>query len=199
MRLRTLSATVAACLALHTSTGHAKQSHLHPNILDLRHHHHRRENYTAEAKNEGSLELRAAVDVERRGGQCDFPTNVGLLPVTPDDKNGGWAMSPDQVCTTDSYCPYACPPGQLMAQWDPKATSYTYPQSMVGVLSLPTRLQLLTVPRTEAYIVTRMEMCRNLFPISRIAWEDPRTLRLSTRSARRYPSARRYYQEMRPC
>lgn len=30
-----------------------------------------------------------------------------------------------------SYCPYACPAGQLMAQWDPKATKYAYPESMV--------------------------------------------------------------------
>lgn len=43
-------------------------------------------------------------------------------------------MSPDQQCTAGNYCPYACPPGQLMAQWDKSATSYTYPQSEHGGL-----------------------------------------------------------------
>lgn len=43
-------------------------------------------------------------------------------------------MSPDQPCTPGNWCPYACPPGQLMAQWDPEATSYTYPQSQYGGL-----------------------------------------------------------------
>jgi hypothetical protein len=47
----------------------------------------------------------------KRQGQCQFPTNVGLVPVTPDQQNAGWAMSPNQPCVPDSYCPYACPPG----------------------------------------------------------------------------------------
>lgn len=69
--------------------------------------------------------------IEKRGGQCQFPTDAGLVAVTPKAMNAGWAMSPDQPCMPDSYCPYACPPGQVMAQWDPKATAYTYPASMV--------------------------------------------------------------------
>lgn len=69
--------------------------------------------------------------IDKRGGQCQFPTDAGLVAVTPKAMNAGWAMSPDQPCKPDSYCPYACPPGQVMAQWDPKATAYTYPASMV--------------------------------------------------------------------
>lgn len=67
-------------------------------------------------------------------GECQFPTDKGLVSVTPDAQNAGWAMSPDQPCKPGMYCPYACPPGQLMAQWDPKATSYSYPGSMNGGL-----------------------------------------------------------------
>lgn len=70
--------------------------------------------------------------LERRGTTCPFPTDAGLVAVAPDKMNGGWAMAPDVACKSGLYCPYACPPGQVMAQWDPKATSYTYPQSMVG-------------------------------------------------------------------
>lgn len=31
-------------------------------------------------------------------GQCQFPTDAGLVAVTPGDQNAGWAMSPDQPC-----------------------------------------------------------------------------------------------------
>lgn len=70
----------------------------------------------------------------KKRGQCAFPTDAGLVAVTPDQQNGGWAMSPDQSCTAGNYCPYACPPGQLAMQWNPQATSYTYPLSMVGYI-----------------------------------------------------------------
>jgi len=49
----------------------------------------------------------------KRQGQCQFPTDVGLVPVTPHQQNSGWAMSPDQPCMPGGYCPYACPPGTL--------------------------------------------------------------------------------------
>lgn len=70
----------------------------------------------------------------KRSTTCAFPKHDSLVAVTPSKLNGGWAMSPDQECTAGSYCPYACPPGQVMAQWDPAATSYTYPLSMNGGL-----------------------------------------------------------------
>ncbi|KAF8253865.1 hypothetical protein K440DRAFT_592531 [Wilcoxina mikolae CBS 423.85] len=65
---------------------------------------------------------------------CKFPKDAGLVAVTPDAENAGWAMSPDQPCKPGNYCPYACPPGQLMAQWNPEATAYKYPESMDGGL-----------------------------------------------------------------
>lgn len=71
--------------------------------------------------------------LERRGGQCQFPSNAGLVAVTPDQQNAGWAMPPDRPCTPGSYCPYACPPGQVSMQWNPEATAYTYPISMVCI------------------------------------------------------------------
>ncbi|KAK9466324.1 hypothetical protein V1512DRAFT_240246 [Lipomyces arxii] len=73
-------------------------------------------------------------NLTKRATTCAFPTDDGLVSVTSGSSNGGWAMSPDQQCTSGMYCPYACPPGQLMAQWDPEATSYTYPQSQYGGL-----------------------------------------------------------------
>ncbi|KAL4895804.1 hypothetical protein BDV59DRAFT_199791 [Aspergillus ambiguus] len=75
-----------------------------------------------------------AAPLEKRGGSCQFPSDAGLVPVTPGLLNGGWALSPDQECSPGSYCPYACPPGQVSMQWDPKATSYSYPMSMNGGL-----------------------------------------------------------------
>lgn len=42
-------------------------------------------------------------------------------------------MSPDQLCEGGGWCPFACPPGQVMAQWNPDS-SYTYPSSMDGGL-----------------------------------------------------------------
>ncbi|KAL4984824.1 hypothetical protein BDW68DRAFT_166258 [Aspergillus falconensis] len=70
----------------------------------------------------------------KRGSSCTFPTDAGLVAVTPSEMNAGWAMSPDQSCEPGNYCPYACPPGQVSMQWDPDATSYSYPMSMNGGL-----------------------------------------------------------------
>ncbi|KAL4750684.1 hypothetical protein BDW72DRAFT_109917 [Aspergillus terricola var. indicus] len=70
----------------------------------------------------------------KRGSSCAFPTDAGLVAITPGEKNAGWAMSPNQSCEPGSYCPYACPPGQVSMQWDPDATSYSYPMSMNGGL-----------------------------------------------------------------
>lgn len=71
--------------------------------------------------------------LEKRGGSCQFPSDAGLVAVTPGSSNAGWAMSPDQPCKPGNWCPYACPPGQVSMQWNPEATSYTYPQSMVCI------------------------------------------------------------------
>ncbi|EAZ62829.1 Youth, involved in determining longevity [Scheffersomyces stipitis CBS 6054] len=82
-----------------------------------------------------ALSAVSALPLQKRGAStCSFPTDAGLVSITPDSLNAGWAMSPDQACTPGKYCPYACPPGKVAAQWDPSSTSYTYPQSMNGGL-----------------------------------------------------------------
>ncbi|KAJ2896510.1 uncharacterized protein MKZ38_005463 [Zalerion maritima] len=68
--------------------------------------------------------------LEKRKKKCSLPSGEGLVEV-PGASNGGWALSPDQECTSGSYCPFACPPGKVMAQWK-KGSSYTYPSSMDG-------------------------------------------------------------------
>ncbi|KFH47763.1 secreted beta-glucosidase-like protein [Hapsidospora chrysogenum ATCC 11550] len=75
-----------------------------------------------------------AAPVAKRG-TCAFPgdEDPNLVAVTPGEMNAGWAMSPDQPCEKDSYCPYACKPGMVMAQWDPKS-KFEYPLSMNGGL-----------------------------------------------------------------
>ena len=133
MKLVEIGTTVGAVLLVPASSVHAKNPHLHGlhhhvKSHDRRHVHHVRD-INATTIVEDQLELR---DVEvKRQTQCQFPTNLGLVPITPDQQNAGWAMSPNQPCTSGTWCPYACPPGQWTAQWDPAATSYSYPISMV--------------------------------------------------------------------
>ncbi|KAJ2799561.1 hypothetical protein H4R21_003503 [Coemansia helicoidea] len=71
-------------------------------------------------------------------GAVRFPWNYnnadGVVPITPRASNGGWAMSPDQKCVPNSWCPYACQPGYYAAQWDPAAALYNGPGSMNGGL-----------------------------------------------------------------
>lgn len=68
---------------------------------------------------------------ERRGKVCEFPTDdANLLAITPEGKNAGWAMSPDQECRPGNYCPIACKSGMVMAQWEP-GSGFSYPSSMV--------------------------------------------------------------------
>ncbi|KAM4056877.1 beta-glucosidase (SUN family) domain-containing protein [Hirsutella rhossiliensis] len=72
--------------------------------------------------------------IAKRGKMCEFPTDdPNLVAITPEGKNAGWAMSPDQECRPGHYCPIACKPGMVMAQWDPHS-DYTYPSSMNGGL-----------------------------------------------------------------
>jgi hypothetical protein len=126
MKLLDIQTAVAATILALSLPAEAKHDrHLsHLDVLGKRHSHKRiQASPRAEAISSG---------LEKRGGSCAFPTDAGLVAVTPGSSNAGWAMSPDQTCTPGSYCPYACPSGQVMAQWDPTATSYTYPGSMVS-------------------------------------------------------------------
>ncbi|KAL8914766.1 MAG: hypothetical protein Q9171_000602 [Xanthocarpia ochracea] len=122
--LAVLAAHIAAIVA-------AKHGDTHLRGLEHRHLHHKGRSASAiEAGHGYQVEVPA---VEKRTGQCQFPEDAGLVPVSG-LSNGGWAMSPDECCEPGGYCPYACPPGQISMQWDPEATSYTYPQSMHGGL-----------------------------------------------------------------
>lgn len=122
MRRWTIGSGASALLLLATLAQAHKHAHEQLDILHRRH----REDRLARRINESE-------QLERRGGQCAFPYDAGLVAITPGSMNAGWAMSPDQACTPGSYCPYACPSGQVSMQWDPKATTYSYPQSMVSL------------------------------------------------------------------
>jgi len=124
MKFLDIQAAIGAAILVLSEVCDAKHGHSlsHLDVLGKRHNHRRLHASPKVEGIEGGLTKR---------GTCDFPSDAGLFAVTPGSKNGGWALSPDQACTAGSYCPYACPSGQVMAQWDPKATSYTYPGSMV--------------------------------------------------------------------
>ncbi|KAJ5161705.1 hypothetical protein N7492_007097 [Penicillium capsulatum] len=96
--------------------------------VEARHGHHHARHHEAR-----SVDTNDTVLV-KKSGQCQFPSDAGLVSITPHQQNAGWAMSPNQRCKPGNYCPYACPPGQVSMQWDPKATSYSYPMSMNGGL-----------------------------------------------------------------
>lgn len=72
--------------------------------------------------------------LRKRSSNCQFPNNEGMVAVQTSGKNAGWAMHDDQECKPGTWCPYACEPGQLMAQWDPSVTTYSYPGSQNGGL-----------------------------------------------------------------
>lgn len=74
------------------------------------------------------------IDKAPKSNICEFPFHTDLVAVTPHLRNKGWAMSPDQECKPGMFCPYACPPGQVMNQWDPEAKTYAFPKSMNGGL-----------------------------------------------------------------
>ncbi|KAJ2715901.1 hypothetical protein H4R19_000944 [Coemansia spiralis] len=77
-------------------------------------------------------------DFNTPSGAVRFPWNYnnndGVVPITPRARNGGWAMSPDQMCMPGAWCPYACQPGYYAAQWDPAAQLYNGAGSMNGGL-----------------------------------------------------------------
>jgi hypothetical protein len=127
MKLLDIQTAVGTALLVWTTQCDAKHGH-QLSHLDMGKRHNHRSVHTLDAtpqveRIEGELKKR---------GTCAFPTDAGLVAVTPGEQNGGWALSPDQRCKSGSFCPYACPSGQVMAQWNPLAISYTYPLSMVS-------------------------------------------------------------------
>lgn len=127
MQLATLQAGVASLIILAPG---AESFTLHRNVHHLDHvrrHTHLHHQGRAIESPPSSPSL-----VKR--GTCQFPTDdPNLVAITPDQVNAGWAMSPDQSCRIDSYCPFACKPGMVMNQWE-KGSTYTYPSSMNGGL-----------------------------------------------------------------
>ncbi len=133
MRNRTITSSASALLLLLASVASAKHSGIHEHLEALHKRHRATRGVVARSTvedGEHGVEIRAVPEttfsdasLEKRQGQCAFPTDAGLVSVTPGDQNGGWAMSPNQPCTPGSYCPYACPPGQVSVQCDPSATA----------------------------------------------------------------------------
>lgn len=117
MKLLDIQAAIGTAILLLSLPCDAKHgSHAHLEVLAQRHSHKRlHASPRAESATEKGLERR---------GTCEFPSSLGLVSVKPSEQNAGWAMSPDQPCTPGTYCPYACPCGQVAMQWDPSATSY---------------------------------------------------------------------------
>jgi hypothetical protein len=116
MKFEISSSRAAALIALIASAEAARHGHGHSHV-----------------RHQEARSVPENATLQKKSGQCQFPTDAGLVAVTPNEENAGWAMSPNQPCEPGNYCPYACPPGQVSMQWDPSATSYTYPLSMVSI------------------------------------------------------------------
>ncbi|KAI1130476.1 beta-glucosidase-domain-containing protein [Nemania abortiva] len=144
MKIATLQAAIgSAILLLATEPCYASSEHQHHHVhrqLHHQHHHHlhhasKRDSFSpSNATVNPRYESHRSDKLQARGGggaKCEFPTSKGLFAVTPDSLNGGWALAPDQDCVDGTWCPIACPSGQVMAQWKP-GTTYTYPESTYG-------------------------------------------------------------------
>lgn len=194
-----LSASAVLLLSSVASASHKLHEHVH--ALHKRHHEHHARSSPEIA--EHGVEIRspspetATAEVEKRDGQCQFPYGAGLVPVAPGGMNAGWAMSPDEPCKPGNYCPYACPPGQVMAQWDPSATSYSYPKSMVcQAHHCLTRANL---NRTVDYTATQMAKYRNHSQTSHIVFKRKATSASPTKLEVSSPSVRLFCQATKLC
>lgn len=198
MKLLDIQAAIGTAILLLSLPCDANHKHSHTHrqleIFERRHshsHNHQRLHASPRAENvESGLEKR---------GTCAFPTNAGLVAVTPDALNAGWAMAPDKPCRTGKYCPYACPPGQVMAQWNPEATSYVYPLSMVG-----SRLSLnleagANYRRMVDFIATITGRFQNRSPISHIVLMELELWERRTIVMELYHSVKLSCLEMRTC
>lgn len=159
MKLLHIQAAIGSAILLLSSPCEAK----HPRQLSHlevmgRRHNHKRAHSSPRVE---TIEDGGSRDGLKRRGTCDFPHGSGLVAVTPGSSNAGWAMSPDQPCTPGNYCPYACPPGQVMAQWNPLATSYTYPLSMVSGCKWKSEFLLIFLGRRT---------------LLRFGWQDEQTI-----------------------
>lgn len=107
------------------------------NIYAANDYEHLKANDKVDIKSKMTIEGKALSHLFRRSsssGTCEFISNAAnVVAVDKSGLNKGYAMHSDQACTYDSWCPYACKPGMLMAQYDSSVTSYQgYPSSMRG-------------------------------------------------------------------
>ncbi|KAJ2863264.1 hypothetical protein GGI22_001998 [Coemansia erecta] len=94
--------------------------------------------YEAQPTSSGGIPDGQGNNFKVPSGAVRFPWNYNnadkVVPITPMAENGGWAMSPNQLCKPNSWCPYACESGYYSAQWDPTALIYNGAGSMNGGL-----------------------------------------------------------------
>ncbi len=178
------------CDALHQHTSRNLE------LLGKRHGHWRLHERATSRTEEGNDTVEG--DELKKRGSCSFPSNAGLVAVTPGSSNAGWAMSPDQPCLAGSYCPYACPPGKVMQQWSPDATSYTYPESMVCLRADAIRC-IANSSRLGVCIVITMEPLASHFPRKSIAWMEQTQLAPRTNARAQSHFAKLCYPETRQC
>lgn len=107
-----LTSAVAALVLLCAETSSAHRS---------THRRHTHSQFSKLAKIHAEVEH---VNVEKRKATCTLPDHDDLHFV-PGDVNNGFAMSPDQACEDGMYCPIACKPGMVMAQWEAGSTYET--------------------------------------------------------------------------
>ncbi|KAI0882746.1 uncharacterized protein GGS22DRAFT_40014 [Annulohypoxylon maeteangense] len=137
MKITTIQAALGSAILLlnaqscAATTGH-RHHHLH---LEKKHNHIHSHGHGSAHSNvtNPKYSVRDNSQLSSRDGKktCKFPSDKGLVAVTPSGQNGGWAMAPDQKCVSGTWCPFACPSGQVMAQWKP-GTTYAYPESTYG-------------------------------------------------------------------
>ncbi|KAI2465570.1 hypothetical protein F4781DRAFT_20208 [Annulohypoxylon bovei var. microspora] len=137
MKITTIQAVLGSAILLlnaqlcAATTGHTHH-HLH---LEKKHGHIHSHGHGLAQYNSSNpkYSVRNSSPLASRDGKkkCQFPSDKGLVAVTPSGQNGGWAMAPDQQCVSGTWCPFACPSGQVMAQWKP-GTTYAYPESTYG-------------------------------------------------------------------
>ncbi|KAI1807640.1 beta-glucosidase-domain-containing protein [Daldinia bambusicola] len=142
MKITTIQAAVGSAVLLLnaqlcTATVQHQHHHLHlekkhSNSNSNSHSHSHSHGHLQNAYNPKYSHRNSSSLVSRDGKKkCQFPEDKGLFAVTPSEMNGGWALAPDQECVSGTWCPIACPPGKVMAQWKPD-THYTFPESTYG-------------------------------------------------------------------
>lgn len=188
-----LRKAAGAAIVLLSVLGEASIRRNHHLELLQRKHQHLHKLHSSSAREDG-----IPLPELKKRGECAFPTNAGLVAVTPDQQNAGWAISPDRLCEPGNYCPYACPSGQLAMQWNPEATSYSYPLSMVRPV---VHLKLSFADYSRMVVFTAMRMAR-----SRSRFQKRTTVSMEKElSARKTPvesqwlSARPFFPGTRPC